>query len=249
MNSSIQNKTGETAFWDKMARERIYAAFDDNEYLEVFDRTMDLDLNGKTIVDVGCASGVSAALLASRGAMVIGLDISPELIKQAQKLWPEYAEKITFMVGDAENLEIEDCSVDYCFFGGVLHHFPEKDRVYKESLRVLRPGGKFVALEPNRLDFFERIEWAVADLRCKLSPNEYPIDPKEMKQEVLATGFSKSSFWATRNDIPVLAQIPLVRRWFNRQKGFWFKRPVLRFFNAFRCPEHRGTFFVLEAIK
>ncbi len=249
MSHSSQDKHGEQRFWDKMARERIYAAFDKHEYLEMFDKTLGTDLTGQRIVDIGCASGVSAALLASRGAEVVGLDISPELIEQAKTLWPEYGGQIHFATGDAERLELEDGSVDVCFFGGVLHHFPERERVYQECLRVLKPGGRFLALEPNRLDFFERIEWAVADLRGKLSPNEYPIDPNTMKQELRQAGFQNARFFVTRSDIPVLAQIPFVRRWFSRQKGFGFKRPILRFANAFRAPDSRGTFFVIEGTR
>lgn len=245
----MQNKSGEQAFWDKVAKERIYAAFDDIEYINLFDKTMGQELSGRIAVDIGCASGVSAALLAARGADVCGIDISPELIDQATQLWPEYAQFIKFTVGDAENIDIEDNSVDYCFFGGVLHHFPDKDKVYTEALRILKPGGKFIALEPNKLDLFERIEWKVARLRGKLSPNEYPIDPVAMKGEMVTCGYEHVSFWVTRHDIPVLAQFPLLKNFFNRKKGFWLKRPILRLVNFFRSPEQCGTFFVIEAVK
>lgn len=249
MNSGSQDKFSEVAFWDLVARQRVYAAFDDDEYNAVFDRTLGKALAGQTIIDVGCASGVSAALLASRGAKVIGIDISPELIAQSKNLWKDYEGRIDFQVGDAENLDLPDASVDACFFGGVLHHFPDVERTLIESRRILKPGGQFIAFEPNRLDWLELVEWGVADLRGKLSPNEYPIDPQAMKRQLTAAGFSKVQFWTTRQDIPVLAQVPLVKRFFNRKRGYGVKRPILRFINAFRPPEARGTFFVISATK
>ena len=244
-----QDKFSEVHFWNKVAGQRVYAAFDQEEYEDLIDRTLGRDLSGKTVVDIGSASGVSAALLAARGAKVIGIDISPELVRQAKELWRDYDERIDFMVGDAESLDIPDGSADACFFGGVLHHIPERENAYREALRILRSGGKFIAIEPNRLDFFERVEWVVADLRNKLTPNEYPIDPTEMRRELREIGLTDVRFRTTRHDIPVLAQLPLLRRFFSRQKGFWLKRPMLRIVNAFRAPECRGTFFVIIGTK
>jgi len=246
MNASGQDKFGETSFWDMIASQRVYAAFDDQEYEEIFSWAMGDRLDDLRIIDIGSASGVSAALLASRGAKVIGVDISPELIKQSKTLWKDYSERIDFMVGDAENLEIEDASVDFCFFGGVLHHFPIRDKVYKEAFRILKPGGKFVAIEPNFLDFLERIEWVIAGWRGKLSPNEDPIDPKIMSEELSDAGFGNIEFITTRHDVPFLAQLPILRNFFSRQKGFVIKKPLLTLVNALRPPTSRGTFFVIQ---
>jgi len=244
-----QDKFSEAAFWDKVAKQRVYAAFDDEEYNELFDRTLGHDLEGMIIADIGSASGVSAAILAARGAKVIGIEISPELVEQANSLWSEYSDRLDFRVGDAEHLDMEDESVDAVFFGGVLHHIPLLDDVCKESLRILKPGGVFIAIEPNQLDIMERIEWAVADLRGKLSPNEYPINPWIMRKDLMRVGFDKVDFWTTRDDIPFLAQFPILKWFFSREKGFSIKKPILRFINAFRPPSHCGTFITLFAKK
>ena len=180
---------------------------------------------------------------------MFGFDISPELINQATKEWSEYADSINFQVGDAESLDLEDNSVDICFYGGVLHHFPNKQKVYSECFRILKTSGKFIAIEPNLLDVLERIEWKIAGLRGKLSPNEFPIDPIAMQQELLDAGFCNSMFTTTRSDIPFLAQIPIIKRWFSRQRGFAIKQPLIQLINTFRPPAHRGTFFVIQAIK
>ncbi|HAW18889.1 MAG TPA: hypothetical protein DCX14_01800 [Flavobacteriales bacterium] len=247
--TSNQKKHAEQEFWDKVAHERIYAAFDKEEYEAFIDRSLGKDLGGKKIIDIGSASGVSAALFAARGATVYGIDISPELTAQAKTLWPEYEDRLHFQVGDAENLQFEDGSIDACFFGGVLHHFPDCVKVFEEAARILKKDGVFIAVEPNRLDFLELIEWGFADLRGKLSPNEYPINPIAMKSEMLTHGFSHVSFVIERSDIPFLAQLPLIKYAFNRKKGYWLKRPLLRFINAFRAPEKRGTFFTITGVK
>ena len=244
---SQQDKFAETAFWDKVAKQRVYAAFDNEEYEDLIQAIWGEDMAGLTIADIGSASGVSAALFAARGAKVLGIEIAPELVAQAKELWQDYAERIDFTVGDAEHLDLPDASLDAVFFGGVLHHIPQLDRVYEEAYRVLKPGGKLVAIEPNRLDFLELIEWGVADLRGKLTPNEYPVDPLAMKDDLKAAGFVRASFWTTRHDIPVLAQVPLFKTVFNRKRGYWLKRPLLKLINAFRPPAHRGTFFVMSA--
>jgi SAM-dependent methyltransferase len=244
---SKQNKFAETEFWDKVSKQRVYAAFDDEEYNSVIDTVWGKDMTGITIADIGSASGVSAALFAARGAKVIGIEIAPDLVAQAKDLWKEYSDRISFEVGDAESLDIPDSSIDAVFFGGVLHHIPLLDKVYAEAYRVLKPGGKFIAIEPNRLDIFERMEWCVADLRGKLTPNEYPINPLDMRRELMESKFISPQFWTIRHDIPVLAQIPLLKLMFNRKKGYWLKKHLLRFFNAFRDPTRRGTFIVMVA--
>jgi len=249
MNDSTQAKNDEIAFWDKVAGERIYAAFDREEYEEFIDVNLGKDLTGLKIVDIGSASGVSAALFAARGATVYGIDISPSLVEQSKTLWPEYKDRLNFEVGDAENLSFESETIDACFFGGVLHHFPERGQVYIEAARILKPNGIILAIEPNKLNFIELIEWAIADLRGKLSPNEYPINPIDMKQDLLEHGFSSVTLKCIRSDIPFLAQIPFISIFFSRQKGDWFKKPVLRFIDAFRAPENRGTFFIIKGKK
>lgn len=249
MTKSAQDKFSETNFWDKISKQRVYAAFDDNEYKEVFDKVLGKDLNGMVIADVGSASGISAAILAARGARVIGIEIAPGLVQQANKLWSDYRDKLEFRVGDAESLDLPKNHLDAIFFGGVLHHIPSLENVYSESLRVLKPGGIIFAIEPNVLDIMERIEWAVADLRGKLTPNEYPLNPWVVKKEIVSAGFNKFNFWVIRSDIPFLSQLPILKWVFNRKKGFWLKKPILRFINAFRAPSHRGNFVVFFAKK
>ncbi len=248
MSSHKQDKSSETEFWDRIAQQRIYAAFDEEEYEDVFNRVMP-DLYGKKVLDIGSASGISCALLAKRGAQVIGVDISSDLIKQANELWKDWKEHIAFMVGDAENLDIVSGTVDYCFFGGVLHHFPDRSGVYCESLRVLKDGGRFIAVEPSSRDVLELLEWKIAGWRKKLSPNEYPIDPMAMHDELERIGYEQVNFYNIRHDIPFLAQLPILIHFFSRKKGNRVKKPILSIINRFRPSINCGTFFVITGNK
>ena len=172
-----------------------------------------------------------------------------KLIQQAQRLWVDEPNRPVFLVGDAENLPLNNDSCDVCFFGGVLHHFPVRSAVLQEAFRILKEGGKLVAVEPNLLDFLERIEWFVAGVRKKLTPNEYPISPIAFQQELVSTGFSQIEIFTIRHDIPFLAQFPILKHFFSRQKGFKMKKPILAVINQFRSDWQKGTFFVVKGVK
>src|SRR5437016_871979 len=108
------------------------------------------DLRGAGVLDYGCGDGKFSLRLASLGARVVGVDISPKLIEQARAsasnldlngLSPQ------FIVGDAHHTPFDDNSFDYVFGNGVLHHL-DLDKAYAEIARVLRPGGKALFMEP-----------------------------------------------------------------------------------------------------
>lgn len=247
----MQNKQTEKTFWNN-ARDD-YAAFDAEEYLEIFKKAFGNVLD-KTIIDVGCGTGLSSMLLSMGGAKVTGIDSSEKLIGKARRhqfneavtnfedsqCWPP---TILFKVGDAECLDVGDGVADACFYGGVLHHFLGLSKVLVEAHRILRPGGKIVAVEPNVSDVMERIEWKVADWRGKLSSNENLLSPYWVASVLWKTGFKLIDYWFIRQDIPVLNQIPILKHFFSRQRGFWLKGPLLKLFKT------KGNFFVIEGVK
>lgn len=244
----MQDKHSEVKFWDAVADERVYSAFDPSEYQWVIDKLLCDEKNLGKVLDVGCASGISAVMFSQHSSRVVGLDISPELIRQATRLNP-VQNIVVFEVGDAECLTAGDSTFDIVFYGGVIHHLVDRSALISEAFRVLRPGGRIVAMEPNALDFFERIEWKVARLRGKLSPNEEPIDPLLFSQELFQQGFSSVKFEVFRSDIPVLNQIPVLKRFFSRSRGMPLKKSVLRVVNVFRKNESQGNFFLISAQK
>jgi SAM-dependent methyltransferase len=110
---------------------------------------------------VACGPGLWAALALGRGASLVGIDLAPVMVEEARRANPG----IEFLVGDAEQLELEDRSFDAvtCHFG--IQMLGEPERGLREALRVLRPGGHYAftawcAIE--RSDFFRNVRGAIA---------------------------------------------------------------------------------------
>jgi SAM-dependent methyltransferase len=95
---------------------------------------------GEKILDIGCGTGHMAAKIAESGALVTGVDRSPEMIRQARASYSG----IRFEVGDATQIPLEE-HFDAVFSNATLHWIKEPERVVTEVSRLLRPGGRFVA--------------------------------------------------------------------------------------------------------
>lgn len=93
---------------------------------------------GTRLLDVASGPGVLTAEAARRGARSVGVDLSPRMIEQAQRLYPT----IDYREADVEHLPFPDKSFDavVCAFG--LGHFPRPELAVAECVRTLRPGGR-----------------------------------------------------------------------------------------------------------
>ena len=109
------------------------------------------DVRGRTVLDFGCGSGENLLLLARRGAIPIGVDISESLLDLArQRLAANgLAGRARFVVGSAHDLPITANSVDIVLGIAVLHHL-DLAASAREVHRVLKPGGRAIFQEPVR---------------------------------------------------------------------------------------------------
>lgn len=100
---------------------------------------------GGRMLDVATGPGYIAATFASRCQEVIGIDLTPNQIAQAERLRAERGlDNVRFQVGDAENLPFPAESFDLVSCGWAFHHFPLPGRVLAEMARVGRAGGLVV---------------------------------------------------------------------------------------------------------
>ena len=103
---------------------------------------------GETVLDLGSGAGFDCFLAAQKvgvGGKVIGVDMTPEMIQKAS----ENARKgnysnVEFRLGEIENLPAQDDSVDVIISNCVINLAPDKERVFKEAIRVLRSGGRLM---------------------------------------------------------------------------------------------------------
>jgi len=141
------------------------------------------DVRGKRIVDFGCGSGANAVLLANRGAQVVGVDISEDLIRLAQRRLAvnDRAGGVRFVVGSAHDLPFPDRSIDVVFGVAILHHL-DLSLVSKEVHRVLAPGGRAIFQEPVRNSAAVRFFRSLIPYRAPdISPFERPLTDAELR--------------------------------------------------------------------
>jgi trans-aconitate methyltransferase len=95
---------------------------------------------GEQILDLGCGTGQLTHRIADKGARVIGLDSSTDMIGQARQNFPG----LTFILGDASEMHF-DTEFDAVFSNAALHWMLDARAVASRVARALKTGGRFVA--------------------------------------------------------------------------------------------------------
>ena len=101
---------------------------------------------GELVLDLGSGGGFDCFLAANavgKTGQVIGVDMTPEMVSKARR----NAEKtdytnVEFRLGEIEHLPVADDSIDVILSNCVINLSPEKEKVFQEALRVLKPGGR-----------------------------------------------------------------------------------------------------------
>ena len=101
---------------------------------------------GETVLDLGSGGGFDSFLAAhavGEKGYVIGVDMTPEMItKSKENAHKAGIKNCDFRLGEIESLPVEDNTVDVIISNCVINLSPEKERVFKEAFRVLKPGGR-----------------------------------------------------------------------------------------------------------
>jgi len=101
---------------------------------------------GDVVLDLGSGAGIDCFLAAKKvgpEGKVIGLDFTKEMIDRAKANAAKGGyHNVEFILGDIEQLPLEDNSVDIIISNCVINLAPDKQKVFSEAQRVLKPGGK-----------------------------------------------------------------------------------------------------------
>lgn len=101
---------------------------------------------GEIVLDLGSGGGLDCFLAAERvgdHGLVIGVDMTPEMLARARKAASDGGKaNVEFRLGEIENLPVADGAVNVILSNCVINLSPDKQRVYEECFRVLAPGGR-----------------------------------------------------------------------------------------------------------
>lgn len=103
---------------------------------------------GETVLDLGSGAGFDCFLAArkvgNRGK-VIGVDMTQEMVEKARESARKYNyENVEFKLGEIEKIPVADNSVDVVISNCVINLSPDKQRVFREAYRVLKPSGRLM---------------------------------------------------------------------------------------------------------
>jgi SAM-dependent methyltransferase len=147
------------AFWNSRSSANATAA----------DRAVDIDRIWQELglhpnarmLDAGCGSGQFALALAARGAQVIAVDLSPEMIRLAREnaARTERSAATTWQVGSVDRLPLPAGSVDAIHARMVMPFVPDIPAALREFRRVLRPEGRLLVSTAGPLSPIFRESW------------------------------------------------------------------------------------------
>jgi ubiquinone/menaquinone biosynthesis C-methylase UbiE len=102
---------------------------------------------GEVILDLGSGGGIDCFLAARQTGptgRVIGVDMTPEMVELAKRNATELgASNVEFRFGEIEDLPVDDATVDLIISNCVVNLSTDKQAVFAEAYRVLKPGGRF----------------------------------------------------------------------------------------------------------
>jgi len=156
----------------------------------------DVNLEDKRILDIGCGmGGIDILLVEEYGAAeVIGIDVEKPVLEKAEQYVQDagLSEKIDFVLVEPGPFNFENDSFDVVFTKDALLHISDKQMLFSEILRILKPGGMFVGGDWLRGEYDEPSEQM--KLFFELTYNEFDmVTLRDFEEKLVDAGFCEIS--------------------------------------------------------
>lgn len=137
----------QSTWWGRLYIRLFWSGVDDNEIAREILQEIPDDFSGKLLdVPVGTAVFTYQKYKELKAADIICVDYSEAMLEQAKRRFGEQGiTQVSVMQGDVGSLPFTDESFDIVLSMNGFHAFPDKEKAFKESWRVLKTGGKFIA--------------------------------------------------------------------------------------------------------
>ncbi len=180
-------------FFSRLYIKVFWSGTDDNEIAQKVLSYIPNDFKGKILdVPVGTAVFTERKWKLLSEAQIICLDYSEDMIAQARRRLQDRV-NISCVQGDVGNLAMDDNSFDIVLSMNGFHAFPDKKRAFRETWRVLKPGGKFIAC------FYIKgksgiTDWLVKNILSKKGWFTPPFTTEEQLQNILNSMYNDMDF-------------------------------------------------------
>jgi SAM-dependent methyltransferase len=148
--------------------------------------------DGDRVLDAGCGTGSLSMTIArmTKAAAIVGIDASKGFVEYA--LAQNFDPRVSFEVGDAQNLSYPDVSFDRCLSLLVVNHIPDTPKALEEICRVTKPGGVVATAmwDGTGGNEFNDCMWNVA---VTLDPT---VTPASRRQGSYSSPAALSELWA-----------------------------------------------------
>lgn len=171
-------------FFSRMYIKLFWSGTDDNEIARKVLSYIPDDFSGKLLdVPVGTAVFTQRKWSTLKNAHITCLDYSTDMLEQAKRRLDGKAH-INFIQGDVGNLQMDDESFDIVLSMNGFHAFPDKQKAFRETCRVLKSGGDFIACFYIR-GKSKRTEWLVKNILAKKGWFTPPFQTEEELKNTL----------------------------------------------------------------
>ena len=171
-------------FFSRMYIKLFWSGTDDNEIARKVLSYIPDDFSGKLLdVPVGTAVFTQRKWSSLKNAHITCLDYSTDMLEQAKRRLDGQAH-INFIQGDVGNLQMDDESFDVVLSMNGFHAFPDKQKAFRETFRVLKSGGDFIACFYIR-GKSKKTDWLVKNILAKKGWFTPPFQTEEELKNTL----------------------------------------------------------------